>query len=65
MKTIKIDLPESAAGRLEEAAQQLGVTLEEFLRLSVEEKLAQLDRSFNDAAGHILTKNAELYKRLA
>jgi hypothetical protein len=33
--------------------------------MSVEEKLARLDESFQKAAEHVLSKNAELYKRLS
>jgi len=33
--------------------------------MSIEEKLARLDESFQKAAEHVLSKNAELYKRLS
>jgi hypothetical protein len=65
MKTVEFELPEVTASRLEDAAQKMGVSAEDLLRISVEEKLARLDENFQDAADHALSKNAELYKRLA
>jgi len=62
---MKFELPEETVARLEDAAQKIGVSAEDLLRMSVEEKLARLDESFQKAADHVLSKNAELYKRLA
>ena len=65
MKTLEIHLPEPTALKLEAAAERLSLSPEELLLLSVEEKLAQLDAEFREASDYILTKNAELYRRLA
>ncbi|HWN99323.1 MAG TPA: CopG family transcriptional regulator [Blastocatellia bacterium] len=65
MKTIELNLPEATASRLEEAANKMGVSAEDLLRMSVEEKLARLDESFRDAVDQVLSKNEELYKRLS
>ena len=65
MRTIELNLPEAIANRLEDAAQRLGVSWEDLLRVSVEEKLARLDEEFQDAVEQVLSKNAELYKRLS
>ena len=65
MKTVEFKLPEETANRLEDAAQKIGVSADDLLRISVEEKLARLDESFQKAAEHVLSKNAELYRRLA
>lgn len=65
MKTVEFELPEATASRLEDAAQKMGVSAEDLLRISVEEKLARLDETFQDATDHVLSRNAELYKRLA
>ena len=65
MRTIEFSLPETTADRLEDAAQRLGVSPEDLLRVSVEEKLARLDEEFQDAVEQVLSKNAELYKRLS
>ena len=54
MKTVEVELPEATASRLEDAAQKMGVSAEDVLRISIEEKLARLDESFQDAAGPCL-----------
>jgi hypothetical protein len=65
MKTLELNLSETTASKLEEAAERLNVSPEELLVLSLEEKLAQLDAQFQSASDYVLNKNAELYKRLA
>jgi hypothetical protein len=65
MKTLEVSLPEPTASRLEEAAQRLGISLDDLLLMSIEEKLARVDNSFRDAVDHVVTKNTELYKRLS
>jgi antitoxin FitA len=65
MKTLEVQLPEQTASKLQEAAERLSISPEELLLLSLEEKLAQLDVEFQQAADYVLTKNSELYKRLA
>ncbi len=64
-QTIEIHLPEQTAEKLRDAARRLGVSVEEFLRTSIEEKLARIDVDFKTAADYVLEKNAELYRRLA
>jgi hypothetical protein len=46
------------------AAQDRGVTVEELVASSVEEKLAR-DVAFENVVGAVLADNAELYERLA
>ena len=65
MKTLKVNLPEPTVNRLEEAARRLKVSLDDLLRMSVEEKLARVDDSYLDAVELVVSKNAELYKRLS
>ena len=65
MKTLEVHLTEETISKLKEAAEHLSVSPEEFLVLSLEEKLAQLDAQFQQASDYVLSKNAELYKRLA
>jgi antitoxin FitA len=65
MQILEVQLPEQTAVKLQEAAQRLGITLEELLQISVEEKLARLDKDFLAAASYVLDKNSELYQRLA
>ena len=65
MKMLEVNLPEQTAAKLKEAAERLHISPEELLVLSIQEKLAQLDIEFQQTADYVLTKNAELYKRLA
>ncbi|WP_437225482.1 DNA-binding protein [Planctomicrobium sp. SH661] len=65
MKILELQLDESESIRFCEAAERLGVTEEELLRASVEEKLLRLDQVFRSAAEYVLEKNEELYRRLA
>ena len=65
MKRLEVHLSEEMAAKLSSAAERLSVSPEELLVLSVEEKLAQLDVEFHRATDYVLTKNVELYKRLA
>lgn len=65
MKSLEVQIEEPTVDRLEAAAQKLGITPEELLRVSVEEKLARLDESFRVAVDQVVSKNAELYRRLA
>jgi len=65
MKVLELNLSEPTVTRLQEAAERLSVSPEELAILSLEEKLAQLDDQFRNAADYVLDKNAKLYKRLA
>jgi hypothetical protein len=65
MQTLEVRLSEQTAAKLQEAAQRLGVSLEDLLKISVEEKLARIEEDFLAAADYILDKNKELYQRLA
>lgn len=65
MKTLSIQLPDQTADEIDQAARKLGVPSEELVRVSVEEKLERLRLSFDEATDHVLSKNAELYRRLA
>ena len=65
MEQLTITLPTEVATQLKSAAKNSGVKPEDFLLVSLQEKLAQLDTEFVDAMKYVLKKNAELYKRLA
>ena len=65
MESVTVNLPDQLASQIEEAAKQMGISPEEFIKAGIEEKLSLLDRDFHKAADHVLRKNAELYKRLA
>lgn len=64
MKTLEIHMPDDVASKIERAAEKKGLSLEELVRVSVEEKLAR-DEQFEAAARHVLGKNIELYERLS
>ncbi|MEO8035715.1 MAG: DNA-binding protein [Acidobacteriota bacterium] len=64
MKTLEIHVPDEVASRIEQAANQRGISVEQLLQASVEEKI-QRDAEFESVAGRVLEKNAELYRRLS
>src|SRR6266704_5752660 len=64
MTTITISIPDDHLKRLQEIADRLGITLEELLRAGIEQLLSQHE-TFQNAVDYVLTKNAELYRRLA
>jgi len=65
MTTITIELPSERLQKLQEMSLKFGVSMEELVRVSVEDMLTQPEEQFRKAAQHVLKKNAELYKRLA
>jgi len=65
MTTITIELPNERLQKLQEMSLKFGVSMEELVRVSVEDMLTQPEEQFRKAAQYVLKKNAELYKRLA
>ena len=65
MEQLTIALPEEIASQLKEASKKAGVKPEDFMIVSLQEKLANLDSEFTEAMKYILKKNSELYSRLA
>jgi predicted transcriptional regulator len=65
MKTLTIQLSDETADRLETLADQLGMSLEEVAQVSIDDQLKRLDREYDEAAEEVLSKNAELYRRLS
>lgn len=65
MASITIDLSDSQFQKLQELAAVHGITLEVLLKVSLEDWLNSQKSEFLDAANYVLTKNAELYRRLA
>jgi hypothetical protein len=65
MTTITIPLSDEYMLKLREQAKRLHVAPEELARVSIEELLAQPDDAFERAVELVLTKNKELYRRLA
>ena len=65
MPTLTISLPEDRLQQLKEQAARFRITPEELVRASIEELLTRPDEEFQRALTYVLTKNAELYRRLA
>lgn len=64
MKTLELQVPDDLANRAEAVAGKRGLTVEELLRLSLDEKLAR-DAELEETVDAVLADNAELYRRLA
>ncbi len=65
MSVLKIAVSEERLARLEEKARRLHVTPEALLEASLEELVGRLDEEFQEAMARVLSKNADLYRRLA
>jgi predicted transglutaminase-like cysteine proteinase len=65
MSTLTITLSKDRRDRLREIAKRFNVKAEDLARVGIEELLRQPDEKFKQAAEYILTKNADLYRRLA
>lgn len=65
MQTIHLKLPESLARKLAARAKERGMSSEAFVRLVTEEVLARAEDDLDGAIEHVLSKNHELYQRLA
>jgi predicted transcriptional regulator len=64
MTALTINLPDDRMLTLQERAEELGVTPEELVRVSIEELLSRPEDDFQHALSYVLRKNADLYKRL-
>jgi predicted transcriptional regulator len=65
MTTLTISLPEDRLQQLKERAARFRIAPEELVRASIEELLSRPDEEFQRALTYVLTKNADLYRRLA
>ncbi len=65
MASITIDLPDNHFQVLQSLANQYGIPLDVLLRASLENWLSTQKADFVDASDYVLTKNTELYQRLA
>lgn len=59
-----MQVPDDLAVKAEAVANKHGVTIEQLLRTSLDEKLAR-DAELEEAVKDVLAENAELYRRLA
>jgi Arc/MetJ-type ribon-helix-helix transcriptional regulator len=62
---VAFELPAAQAEKLERAAERLGISPSELARAALSDLLADRDEDFRAAAERVLSKNAELYRRLA
>jgi antitoxin FitA len=63
--SITIELSDSQFQTLQDLATGHGIAIEVLLRASLGDWLNHQKREFSDTADYVLTKNAELYRRLA
>ena len=62
---VSIELSEEQANILQDAADRLGLRPEELAQASLADLLGWLQADFQKAAGYVLNKNEELYRRLS
>jgi len=62
---IAIELPPAQADKLRAEAQRLGLAPEDLARAALSDLLSAPDPAFQDVARRVVTKNQDLYKRLA
>lgn len=63
--TLSLELDDQQMQRLQEAARRLNVSMSDLAKAAINDLLAKPDSDFERAATRVLSKNAELYKRLA
>jgi hypothetical protein len=65
MSTLTIALSEERLQKLEEIARRFQIAPEDLVRVSIDELLSLPEEDFRRALDLVLSKNAELYQRLA
>lgn len=65
MATLTISLSDEELQRLEALGKREGLTVEQMIRLGINDFIAQPDDAFRVAAKRVMEKNAELYRRLS
>ena len=65
MTTVTVSLSDEEMRRLEELSKREGFTVEQMVRLGINDFIGQPDESFHIAAKRVMERNAELYKRLS
>ena len=62
---LSVEIPDENAVQLRAVADRLGVGLEQLARAAIVDLAAQQSADFESAASRVLSKNKELYRRLA
>ncbi len=65
MTTLTVMIDDRQAAALKTKAEHYGLAVEELLAASIESLVTQPEPDFERAIKHVLTKNRELYRRLA
>ena len=65
MTRIIVEIDDHKAAILEDKAKKFGLLPEEFVTASIEDLISQPDPDLEAAIRKVLSKNQELYKRLA
>jgi hypothetical protein len=65
MTRITVEIEDSKAAILKEKAKKFGLLPDQFVTASIEDLISQPDPDFEAAMRRVLSKNQELYKRLA
>ena len=65
MKSLTINIPDEKLKQLQQLAEENGMTTEELIQTKINEWLTQNPKDFSEIANYVLTKNSELYNRLA
>lgn len=65
MTQMTVTLPDEFAERLLQRSQELGIAPEDLVTASVEELLDRPSEEFRELMDYLISKNRELYKRLA
>lgn len=62
---LHLELDEQQVQRLQDTARRLNVSVNDLAKAAINDLLARSDDDFDRAAARVLSKNAELYRRLA
>ena len=65
MARIIVEIDDSKAALLRKKAEKFGILPDQFVTASIEELISQPESDFEDAMRKVISKNKELYKRLA
>ena len=65
MTRITVEIDDSKAAILKEKARKFGLLPDQFVTSSIEDLISQPEPEFEAAMRKVMSKNRELYKRLA
>ncbi|ODS31488.1 MAG: hypothetical protein SCARUB_03391 [Candidatus Scalindua rubra] len=65
IETITVKLDDSKAALLREKAKKFGLLPDQFVTVSIKDLIARPEPDFEEAMRKVLSRNEELYKRLA